>query len=154
MWKLERFGFGWGKVSAATINAIAASRSQATLRSAAETRSVVTTADQSISRLRIASATAAARSETPSFSYTCCTCVLTVVTPMKSSLPISGNDFPSAISRRISRSRSVMTGPASALPAQQFGAGRCLTSMRRVCRHLKIFFSRERKSLCRLDRMY
>src|SRR5258708_9012386 len=31
-----------------------------------------------------------ARSETPSFSYRCCTCVLTVVTPRKSCFAISG----------------------------------------------------------------
>ncbi len=59
----------------------------------------------SIRPRRIALATAAARSETPSFSYRCCTCVLTVVSPRKSSFAISGRLLPAAIRCRISCSR-------------------------------------------------
>lgn len=48
-------------------------------------------AHRQVSRpLRIASATAAARSDTPSFSYRCCICVLIVEVLRKSCRPISG----------------------------------------------------------------
>ena len=67
----------------------------------------------SIRPRRIALATAAARSETPSFSYRCWTCVFTVVSPRKSSFAISGRLLPAAIRWRISCSRWVSAGVSS-----------------------------------------
>ena len=79
------FGFGCARPCPRASSAIAGRRSQATTRSASAAASREAAGARahgySIRPRRIALATAAARSETPSFSYRCWTCVFTVVSP-------------------------------------------------------------------------
>jgi hypothetical protein len=78
-------GFGCASPCPSASSAIAGRRSQATTRSASAAASREAGGSSartySIRPRRIALATAAARSETPSFSYRCWTCVFTVVSP-------------------------------------------------------------------------
>ena len=80
-------GFGCTRLALRANRAIAGKRSQATMRSASAVAPSARSGPPNLRTAysmrprRMAVATAAARSETPSFSYRCCTCVFTVVRP-------------------------------------------------------------------------